>query len=161
MTVHRSVFVATIVFAYGCGPSFQNGGQAPSPGGATESSSIVGTWKVIRSVRGGEDMPNPFPDGLSVYYTLAADATFRITAGDSTFESGTWSVDTTSSPMGFDHIPTVEGHPGTLVPGIFAIVGDTLSVCILPTTPMRRRPTELRSTPDNGALLLVFTRVSR
>ncbi len=161
MTVHRSVLVATLVFGYGCGPSFQNGGQAPSPGGANESSSIVGTWEVIRGVRGGEDMPNPFPPGRSVYYTLTADATYRITAGDSTFESGTWSVDTTSSPLGFDHIPTVDGHPGTLVPGIFAIVGDTLSVYILPPTPMRQRPTELRSTPDNGALLLVFTRVSR
>lgn len=161
MTVHRSVLVATIVLACGCGGSLNSGRQAPPPGSASGSSSIVGTGAVIRALRGGQEVPSPFPDGRIMHYTLTADGTFRITAGDATLETGTWSVDTAATPMGFDHIPIVDGRPGPLVPGIYAIVRDTLTVCFLPATPGRQRPTELQSSPDDGAWLMVFTRVSR
>jgi hypothetical protein len=62
--------------------------------------------------------------------------------------------------MGFDHVPMMKGQPAPPVPGIFVIVGDTLTVCFLPPSPTRRRPTDFQSTPVNGAMLMTFTRVN-
>lgn len=161
MNVHRFACAVTILAACGCGGASGDGRQVPSSGSASESSSIAGTWELIRRVKSGEEQPNRGPNGEIAVYTLAADGTFHIALGDSTVETGTWTEDTTASPETFDHIPNVDGKPGPLVPGIFAIAGDTLTVSIRPPNAEGRHPTGFRSSPVDSSWLLVYTRANR
>ena len=96
--------------------------------------------------------------GAIAYYTLDSDGTFRITRGDSVLETGTWSQDTTVSPMIFDHNADHAGKPGPRMLGIFAITGDTLVVTITGPNPEGRRPTKCHSSLADSSWLLVYHR---
>jgi uncharacterized protein (TIGR03067 family) len=153
-----------IIVAGACGGQLPRGGYSLAAASGTSSRSIVGRWALDSLVKNGEDLTSRRVRGGGpvAYYTLNPDGTFRITLGDSVVETGTWSQDTTTSPMIFDHIPDVDGKPGPYyVPGIFAISGDTLIVTITGPNPERRHPTEFHSSAADGSWLLVYHRAPR
>lgn len=162
MRIDRTTVIAVIVVVAACASnSGAREGQASRVSTPNGSLSIVGRWALVSLLRNGEDRTNPGSSTVARHYTFNEDGTFRITRGDSVLETGTWSQDTTVVPRGFDHIPNVNGRPGRYVPGIFAIAGDTLKISIIPPNPERRRPTQFRSSPEDGSWLLVYLRATR
>jgi uncharacterized protein (TIGR03067 family) len=154
--------ILLITVAGACGDQTQRGGHSSAGASSTSSRSIVGRWALDSFVINGEDWTKGMKArGTVAYYTLNRDGTFRITMGDSVLETGTWSQDTTTSPMIFDHIPNVNGKPGHYVPGIFAITGDTLIVSITGPKSERRHPTQFRSTLADSTWLLVYHRAQQ
>src|SRR4026208_1994811 len=100
--------ILLITVAGACGDQTQRGGHSSAGASSTSSRSIVGRWALDSFVINGEDWTKGMKArGTVAYYTLNRDGTFRITMGDSVLETGTWSQDTTTSPMIFDHIPNV------------------------------------------------------
>ena len=151
--------ILLITVAGACGDQSKRGDHSSAGANSTSSRSIVGRWALDSLVRNGEDLTSRVrARGAVTYYTLNREGTFRITLGDSVFETGTWSQDTTTSPMIFDHIPDVDGKPGRYVPGIFTITGDTLIVSIIGPNPERRHPTQFTSTLADSSWLLVYHR---
>lgn len=162
--MYRLISIALIVTTEACAGTSSYQGQPPLASGRNRSQNIVGRWALITLLRDGVDRTNR--NGTSAggvaYYTFNADGRFRIVVGDSLRETGTWSVDATVSPKIFDHIPDVAGKPAPyVVPGIFAINGDTLKISIIPPNPARRHPTQFRSTPADSSWLLVFRRAAQ
>jgi uncharacterized protein (TIGR03067 family) len=156
--------ILLLTIAGACGNQSERGGHSPVSTSSPGSRSIVGRWALDSLVKSGEDLTSSRVRGGGpvVYYSLNGDGTFRITHGDSVVETGTWSQDTTASPMIFDHVPDVDGKPGPwYVPGIFAITGDTLIVTITGPNPERRHPTQFHSSAADGSWLLVYHRVPR
>jgi len=161
----RTTYLAGIVLitlAGACGDRSPPDSHSSAVSKSSASRSIVGRWALDSIVVFGEDWTGGMrARGAVAHYTLDLDGTFRITMGDSVLETGTWSQDTSASPMIFDHIPNVDGRPGPFVPGIFAITGDTLIVTITgggPTS-VRRRPTQFHSALADSSSLLVYHRV--
>jgi uncharacterized protein (TIGR03067 family) len=137
-----------------------DGTRTQSSAGARDPGSLTGKWELVRFIKNGTELPSRDSTGGAAYYTFTKDGTFHIVVGDSTsYENGTWSVDTTASPRSFDHIPEIGGKPGPVVQGIYEIVGDTLTVSIVPPTPGAVRPTQFRSSPEDHSWLMVLTRV--
>jgi hypothetical protein len=150
--------IVLITVGGACGDQSRRGDHSSPTAGSTSSRSIVGRWALDSLVINGVDLTNRVRSGAIAYYTLNGDGTFRITSGDSVMETGTWSQDTTMSPMIFDHIPDHAGKPGPHVPGIFAITADTLVVSIMAPNPEGRHPTQLHSALTDSSWLLVYHR---
>lgn len=150
--------IVLIVVGGACGDQSRRGDHASPPAGSTGSRSIVGRWALDSFVVNGQDWTAGVRSGPIAYYTLNGDGTFRIMRGDSLMETGTWSQDTTTSPMIFDHNADHAGKPGPHVPGIFAITGDTLVVTIMAPNAEGRRPTQFHSTAADSTWLLKYHR---
>lgn len=142
-----------------CGDQSRRGDHSSPTAGSTSSQSIVGRWALDSLVVNGKDYRAR--SGPTAYYTLTGDGTFRITRGDSVMETGTWSQDTTVSPMIFDHNADHAGKPGPRMLGIFAITGDTLVVTITGPNPEGRHPTKFHSALADSSVLLVYHRAPR
>jgi uncharacterized protein (TIGR03067 family) len=161
MRISPLAVIVIITIAGACGDQSRRGDHSSTTGGSTSSRSIVGRWVLDSLVANGEDLTDRVRSGAIQYYTLNGDGTFRITSGDSVRETGTWSQDTTTSPMIFDHTPDVQGKPGPHVLGIFAITGDTLVVTLGRPNPEGRHPTEFHSARADSSWLLVYHRAPR
>jgi len=155
-------YFALLTAMIACAGSSPRPSPIPLSSPAYDSSSVVGRWALLSLVISGEDkLSRGGVRSGSVTYTFNADGTFRIELGDSVRETGAWSVDTTVSPKGFDHIPDVDGKPGPHVPGIYTIYGDTLKISIWSPNPANRRPTQFRSVAADRSWLLIFRRAAR
>jgi uncharacterized protein (TIGR03067 family) len=146
-----------LIVAVGACSDKSVGGDHTAAGSAS-SRSIVGRWALDSFVINGKDLTGMARTGAVAYYMLNSDGTFRITRGDSVLETGTWSQDTTVSPMIFDHNADHAGKPGPHMLGIFAITGDTLVVTITGPNPEGRHPTEFHSALADSSWLLVYHR---
>jgi uncharacterized protein (TIGR03067 family) len=158
----RSTPLAAIVFVTlggACGDQTRRDDHPSTTDGSDRSRSIVGRWALDSLVVHGQDYRAR--SGPTAYYTLNGDGTFRITRGDSVLETGTWSQDTTVSPMIFDHNADHAGKPGPRMLGIFAITGDTLVVTITGPNPEGRHPTTFHSALADSSWLLVYHRAPR
>lgn len=163
MRFDRLAAICLITTSGACGDTSARAGEGSPAGRSSVSQSVVGRWALVTLVRNGEDETGRLVTnaGAARYYSFNADGTFRIVLGDSVTETGTWSEDTAVSPKVFDHIPEVDGRPGSYVPGIFAIDGDTLRIAIIPPNPTRRHPTQFRSTKADSSWLLTFRRAGQ
>lgn len=148
--------IVLITVGAACGG--ESGGGDRTAAGSASSRSIVGRWALDSIVIDGEDLTGGAKTGAIAYYTLNRDGTFRITRGDSVLETGTWSQDTTVSPMIFDHNADHAGKPGPRMLGIFAITGDTLVVTITGPNPEGRHPTTFHSALADSSWLFVYHR---
>lgn len=117
-------------------------GQSDENPSVEEIENLIGTWELIAIIEDGIDVTEDYGvtrDGDLVVYEFADDRTFSITAGGDWFESGTWSVDTSVSPMHFDHTPTEA--PGDLEIvgeeslGIFEIGRGVVKMCVADEPP--------------------------
>lgn len=149
------IVLITVVGA--CGDAF--GGRDHGTTGSASSRSIVGRWALDSLVINGKDFMAR--TGAVAYYALNSDGTFRITRGDSVLETGTWSQDTTVSPMTFDHNADHAGKPGPRMLGIFGFTGDTLVVAITGPNPEGRHPPTFHSALADSTWLLVYHRAPR
>ena len=126
MRITHLAGIVLITVGGACGDQSRRGDHSSQTVGGTSSRSIVGRWALDSLVINREDYRAR--SGPTAYYTLNGDGAFRITRSDSVMETGTWSQDTTTSPMIFDHNADHAGKPGPHMLGIFAITGDTLVV---------------------------------
>jgi len=162
MRLQPRAYFAMLIAMIACGGNSPRPSPVPLSSSPSDSSSVVGRWALLSLVISGEDkLSQGGVRSGSVTYTFNADGTFRIELGDSVRETGTWSVDNTVLPKGFDHIPDTDGKSGPHVPGIYTIYGDTLKISIWPPNPANRRPTQFRSVPADSSWLLIFRRAAR
>jgi uncharacterized protein (TIGR03067 family) len=156
MRISRLAGIVLITVVGGCRGESRGGDHATA--GSASSRSIVGRWALDSLVINGQNLTGMARTGPIAYYTLNSDGTFQITRGDSVVERGTYSQDTTVSPMIFDHNADHAGTPGPHMLGIFAITGDTLVVTIMGPNPEGRHPTAFHSALADSSWLLVYHR---
>lgn len=161
MRIPRLAGIVLITVGGACGDQSRRGDHLSQTVGATSPRSIVGRWALDSFVMNGEDFTNEARSGPTDYYTFNGDGTFHIMRADSLLVTGTWSQDTTVSPMTFDHNVDHAGKPGPRMLGIFAITGDTLIVTITVRHPDGRRPTKFHSALADSSELLVYHRAPR
>jgi len=150
--------ILLITVAGACGDHAPRGDHSSPAASSAGSRSMVGRWALDSIVVNGQDWTGGARTGAVAYYTLNGDGTFRITRGDSVLETGTWSQDTTVSPMIFDHNADHAGKPGPRMLGIFAITGDILVVTITGPNPEGRHPTTFHSALADSSALFVYHR---
>ena len=136
--------------------------QSSSPAGLREAApaEVVGRWALIATIRDAEDVTQSgvTQGGAVSVYDFKADGTFSITRGESVLETGTWAANGSVVPKTFDHIQSVGGRPGRLVPGIYETGGGVLKICFLPPSESSTRPAKCEAKPENGSRIYIMKR---
>ena len=136
--------------------------QSSSPAGIRDAApaEVVGRWALVATIRNAEDVTQfgvTQGGGVSVY-DFKADGTFAITRDESVVETGTWVANASVVPKTLDHMPSVAGRPGPVVPGIYETGGGVLKICFLPPSASNARPAKCEAKPENGSRIYIMKR---
>jgi uncharacterized protein (TIGR03067 family) len=109
---------------------------------------LVGMWKPVSADLGGR----PFPLATMLGWLQLTEDSFAF-AGD----KGSYRILSTTTPAQLDIHATEGRHSGRVIPAIFKLEGDQLTVCYQLGT--GERPTEFVSPTGSEILLMRYTRV--
>jgi uncharacterized protein (TIGR03067 family) len=137
-------------FALGASAAGSVAAPALKPPPPNAQPPIVGTWVCDAKTAGGT--PEPVPD---LVYEFAADGALRVRVDGRPAPDQQYRTDTMAQPAQIDWLTR-----GTrvLMPGVFRVDGDRLTVC-WNDAGQGRRPAALESPPKTATLLLTFKRV--
>jgi uncharacterized protein (TIGR03067 family) len=161
MRIHHLAGIVLIALGGACGDTAQREDHPSQTAGATRPRSMVGRWALDSFVANGKDYTSEVRSSPTDFYTFNGDGTFGIARRDSLLVTGSWSEDTTASPMTFDHRMSDAGKPGSRLLGIFAVTGDTLVITITGAHADGRRPATFHSALADSSELLVLHRAPR
>ncbi len=112
-----------------------------------------GTWKFVATERAGQKAPQPDqPQTI----TFEGDK-FTVKQGDKVVQAGTHKLGPTKQPKTVDAMITEGEGKDTTMLGIYEFVdNDTLKACF--DVQGKKRPTEFKTTADNGYMMVTITR---
>jgi uncharacterized protein (TIGR03067 family) len=119
-----------------------------------DTDKLQGTWEAQAVEREGKDDPNL----KGALISFNGDK-FTVKMGDRVLMAGTLKVDTSKKPHTIDATVTEGDTKGLTLPGIFELDGDTLKVCS--DGQGKKRPTEFKTAPDTGLMMVVAKRVKK
>lgn len=116
---------------------------------------IQGIWRLqSREKDGTSDSAEAIKD---ILMTNEGDKfSFKGSASGAGAMTGTFKLDATKKPKTMDRIPADGPRKGKTLPGIYALDGDTLKICVSLTG--TERPSEFATRAKSGVLLSVFKR---
>jgi uncharacterized protein (TIGR03067 family) len=126
--------------------------QTAKGDGPKDSDAIQGTWLASAAEIGGK----PFPDEVrkSIKLTLK-DGKYTVTLGNSR-DQGTIKLDPSAKPKALDITGTDGPNKGRTILAIYALNGDTLTICY--DLSGKSRPTEFKTTEGSQLLLVTYQR---
>ncbi|MDQ6432508.1 TIGR03067 domain-containing protein [Mesorhizobium sp. LHD-90] len=124
---------------------------------AVAAEELQGTWVATKVVSEGKPAEN------LVGHRLTFDgANFQIRSSDGkTIFAGTTSVDPAARPASIDFVNTQGDAVGKTWKGIYALDGDTLSICDNSPNLEAGRPTALEAASGSGHALFIFERAKQ
>lgn len=134
---------------------------APVWGGGLDSishevKSLEGTWTVVKFQRDGQDI-----DASGITWTIDSGIIVLRFEGPKGGLAGVaktpYRLNITNTSRGIDLMPTYPPNQGKTVLGIYALEGDTLTLC-LQRRAAPNRPTEFTSAPRSNCELIVLKR---
>ncbi len=135
---------------------------APVPAGAketpeTELAKLIGRWKVTSRVQAGEEVVA----GKDVAETILVFKKEGVFTWDSSTEDmgKIARIDPAKNPKEVDYIFTSGPYKGKTQKGFYKFDGDTFTDCC--TTPGEDRPTEFKSTKENGYEIMVVKKLKK
>ena len=126
-------------------------------GGKEKADALQGTWNVVAVFdKDGrrvalKDVAEPPPLTAIVFEGSTGVLKFR--NEDQKFSC---QLDATKKPKTMDRTPSDGPQKGKMLPGIYALEGDKLTICV--TLTGTERPTELATKAKSGRVLSVFQR---
>jgi uncharacterized protein (TIGR03067 family) len=126
--------------------------QTAKGDGPKDSDAIQGTWLASAAEIGGK----LFPDEVrkSIKLTLK-DGKYTVTLGNSR-DQGTIKLDPSAKPKALDITGTDGPNKGRTILAIYALNGDTLTICY--DLSGKSRPTEFKTTEGSQLLLVTYQR---
>jgi uncharacterized protein (TIGR03067 family) len=115
------------------------------------------TWKVVSWKEAGVEMVSP-EDAQPRLVVFAPDATFRWIKGV-TGKGLIIRIDPSKEPKEIDRVFTDGSFGGETLKAIYQLDGDTFTECY--PGPGHARPTEFKSTKQNGWYLVVYKRIEK
>jgi uncharacterized protein (TIGR03067 family) len=123
--------------------------------GQDDGEKLAGTWACVSGVNDGKALAEETARNLRL--TLTKGGGYKTERGTQVLFDSTYKVDAGRRPKHIDLIGTEGENKGKAAPGIYALDGDTLTICY--TMPGKERPRELASKPGSGATLVVWQRL--
>jgi uncharacterized protein (TIGR03067 family) len=121
----------------------------------TDMLKIQGTWRLLSREKDGKaDAAEAIKDIVMI--NKGDKFSFKGSASGAGAMTGTFTLDATKKPKTMDRIPADGPRKGKTLPGIYALDGDTLKICVSLTG--AERPSEFATRPNSGVLLSVFKR---
>jgi uncharacterized protein (TIGR03067 family) len=126
--------------------------QTAKGDGPKDSDAIQGTWLASAAEIGGK----PFPEEVrkSIKLTLK-DGKYTVTLGNSR-DQGTIKLDPSAKPKALDITGTDGPNKGRTILAIYALNGDTLTICY--DLSGKSRPTEFKTTEGSQLFLVTYQR---
>ena len=141
--------VAALALAVGCG---KKPGTAPEPPPGPPS--LAGGWTLI-GVEAAGQKETDFSKQPAEQRKIRATADKLIATKDGKEEASTYKLDATKTPHEIDMTEPRNGKTETLY-GIYKLEGDTLTICLVPSSNPADRPKEFKSEPGSKALILTL-----
>jgi uncharacterized protein (TIGR03067 family) len=115
-----------------------------------------GTWTFESSEAGGKELPAGELKGLVLIFE---GDKHTVKKGDEVIQVGTQKLDPSKSPKAIDVTMTEGVNKGKIMLGIYAIDGDTLTVCF--DSQGKKRPTEFKGAPGSETFVNVHKRLKK
>ena len=132
--------------------------QPPKATPESELAQLTGRWKVVSRVSAGEETVVPQPGAREAMLWFTKAGTFGWEPGDD--EMGKIiRIDPTKNPKEIDNLFTASGYKDKVQKGLYKLDGGTFTDCC--TKPGEARPTEFKSTKENGYEIMVIKRVKK
>jgi uncharacterized protein (TIGR03067 family) len=116
---------------------------------------LSGTWMSASAVNDGKRIADETVKNLRL--TLTKNG-YKTELGEQVLFDSTYRIDADKQPKQIDMIGTEGELKGRAAQGIYALDGDTLTICY--TMPGNERPTQFESKPGSGATLVVWKRAA-
>jgi uncharacterized protein (TIGR03067 family) len=134
---------------------------APKVDAKTELARLAGTWEVTSYMQAGEEQAK----GRKRVIVFKADGSY---AWESGAKGKVAAIDPAKKPKEIDYVQVdADGDPITgaddkplIEKGIYKLDGDTFTDCFT-AAGEKERPTEFKSTKENGWILVVYKRVKK
>jgi uncharacterized protein (TIGR03067 family) len=124
-----------------------------------ELARLAGRWKLVSRITAGEELvlnnPNAGGEMIAVF---KEDGTFAWEGGVENLGKIA-RIDPSKSPKEIDYEFKEGGSKGKTQKALYKLEGDTYSDCC--TEPGEDRPTEFKSTKENGYEIMVFQRIKK
>jgi uncharacterized protein (TIGR03067 family) len=129
---------------------------ASAPPAEDAQQPLQGTWTATQAARDGQAADDVVGHRLSLTGTR-----FQIQSeGGQPLYAGTVRVDPRATPAAIDFEHTAGGLTGKAWKGIYALDGDTLTICDNAPNLDKGRPTAFEATRGSGYVLITFTRAT-
>ncbi len=137
---------------------------APVPADAKDEAKaelgrLAGTWQVVSYVKDGVELVEGQDDPVEILITFKKDGTFEWVKGGG--DGGRVEhIDPSKKPKEVDYAFADGDNKDKTQKAIYKLDGDTFTDCF--TEPgSKDRPTEFKSTKDNGCSMAVYKRVKK
>jgi uncharacterized protein (TIGR03067 family) len=134
-----------------------NGEEADEVAAANDRKELQGEWQAVEVQQEGEKAPAEYVKKFRVVIKNG-EITFSPPKGGS--RKSNFKLDPSMSPKAIDFAPLDGKHKGKTVPGIYALDGVTLKICVGNSEDdIKARPREFRTQEGDGLGLLILERV--
>lgn len=124
----------------------------------TELARLVGKWTITSRVQAGEETIKPKEGAVESIVVFNKEGVFGWEGG--TEEMGKVArIDPSKNPKEIDYLFNAGPYKGKTQKGLYKFEGDTFIDCC--TTPGEARPTEFKSTKENGYEIMTAKRVKK
>lgn len=131
---------------------------APKVTPETELAKLVGDWKVVSRVQAGVEVVANQPNPREAVLGFSKTGGFTWERSDE--EAGKISrIDPTKNPKEIDYVFNDGLNKGKTQKGFYTLEGDTFTDCC--SKPGSDRPTEFKSTKENGYEVMTIKRVKK
>jgi uncharacterized protein (TIGR03067 family) len=120
----------------------------------TESEKLAGVWTCVSAVNDGKPLPDDVAKMLRL--TITKEGGYKTERGDQVLFDSKCTIDPARIPKHIDLIGTAGENKGKAAQGLYALEGDTLTICY--TMPGLERPAKLESKAGSAATLVVWKR---
>jgi uncharacterized protein (TIGR03067 family) len=115
---------------------------------------LAGVWTCVSATNDGKAVPEERAKKLRL--TVTKEGGYKTERGDEVLFESACKIDPTKTPKQIDLIGTEGENKGKAAQGIYALDGDTLTICY--TMPGKERPKGFESKSGSGATLVVWKR---
>lgn len=115
-----------------------------------DAAKLAGIWTCTSAINDGKPLAEEIVRELRL--TLTKDGGYKTERGKQVLFDSTYKLDGGQKPKQIDMIGTEEENRGKTAQGIYALDGDTLTICY--TMPGGERPKEFESKPASKALVV-------
>lgn len=119
-----------------------------------ELEKLAGVWTCVSAVTDGKPLPDDVAKMLRL--TVTKEGGYKTERGDQVLFDSKCMIDPARTPKHIDLIGTEGENKGKAAQGLYALDGDTLTICY--TMPGLERPGKLESKAGSAATLIVWKR---